>query len=147
MSTDYNDLVRRVVTEIHNGNQYDRIPEYYTEDCECHDPALDRPFRGIDPLRNLIAGYRSSFPDYVYTVHEVVTDGDRVAFRWEVKGTHLGDLPGLEATGRPIHIEGLSMCEIRDGRFCCIRQHWDNLGLMKQLGSVPEEAMNIPVKD
>ena len=140
-------LVQRVATEIHNEDRYDRIPEFYTEDCECIDPAVARPIVGCDELRDVIAGYRAAFPDYVYEVHDIVVDGDRVAFRWEVRGTHSGALPGMEASGRAVHIEGLALCELRDGRFCRVRQHWDNLGLMRQLGALPEGAFEIPVPD
>ena len=78
---------------------------------------------------------RSAFPDLVFTVHETVGTGNRVAVRWSATGTHLGDLRGLPATGKRLTFTGQTIYEILHEH---VAGHWqvvDRLGFMQQLRS------------
>jgi len=78
---------------------------------------------------------RSAFPDLVFTIHETVGTGNRIAVRWSAAGTHAGDLHGLPATRKHLTFSGQTMYEIRDGR---VAGHWqvvDRLGFLQQLRS------------
>jgi predicted ester cyclase len=43
--------------------------------------------------------YRTDFPNLQATLYDIFAEGDRVAFRWSVSGTHLGDWLGIS---RPV---------------------------------------------
>ena len=84
---------------------------------------------------------RSAFPDLVFTIHETVGTGNRIAVRWSAAGTHAGDLrfaPGqrlreLAATGKYLTFGGQTIYEITHGR---VAGHWqvvDRLGFLEQL--------------
>jgi steroid delta-isomerase-like uncharacterized protein len=82
-------------------------------------------------------GFRSAFPDARFTVEDMVAEGDRVAARLTMRGTHLGSLNGIPATGRSVVVSGMSIERITDGR---IVEGWnenDALGMMGQLGVLP----------
>jgi predicted ester cyclase len=82
--------------------------------------------------------YRSAFPDLSFEVQETVTDGEWVAVRWTSTGTHEGELMGIEPTGKKTAVEGIELDRIEDGKIVESRVSWDALGLLQQLGAVPE---------
>jgi steroid delta-isomerase-like uncharacterized protein len=76
-----------------------------------------------------------AFPDLRMTVDDVIADGDKVAVRWQVDGTHTGTFAGLAPTQQKMSARGLTWLEFRDGR---IVKGWDswNLGaLLMQLNA------------
>ena len=77
---------------------------------------------------------RTSFPDFVLVVEEILEAGERFAFRWRLTGSNGGEFAGQEATGKQVNFEGVNIEHLRDGR---IAEHWsihDTLSLFHQLG-------------
>jgi predicted ester cyclase len=60
--------------------------------------------------------------------------------RWSCRGTHKGDLSGIAPTGKQITILGVSIARFTNGKMVEGWVNWDALGLMQQLGVVPELA-------
>jgi steroid delta-isomerase-like uncharacterized protein len=81
------------------------------------------------------ASLKAAFPDLRVDVEDLITEGDRVAARVMVRGTHLGPLLGrLNATGRSAAWTGIDMFRLANGR---IVERWnerDLLSLLRQLG-------------
>lgn len=76
---------------------------------------------------------RTAFPDLVFSVHEAVAAGDRVAVRWSAAGTHAGDLRELPATGKRLTFSGQTIYDLKDGQ---VAGHWqvvDRFGFIQQL--------------
>lgn len=91
----------------------------------------------LDFFRAMIA----AFPDLRMTVEDLVADGDKVAARVRVTGTHRGDFMGIPPTGAAGDIQLIDIMRFdADGLVC---EHWgvaDMLSLMQQLGVVPAGA-------
>jgi steroid delta-isomerase-like uncharacterized protein len=84
--------------------------------------------------------YREAFPDLRATVEEIVEEGDRIAVRATFTGTHDGEFMGIPASGRTISIQAMDVVRVVDGRAA---EHWgvtDVMGLMQQIGAIPQEA-------
>ena len=60
--------------------------------------------------------------------------------RWACQGTHKGDLGGIAPTGKQFTISGVTVARFADGTMTEDWVNWDALGLMQQLGIVPELA-------
>jgi len=77
------------------------------------------------------------FPDLKITVDDVIEAGEKVAIRWRVTATHLGDGLGIPPTKRPVAIRGMTWMEFRSGRMV---RGWDswNLGGMLQTLMAPQ---------
>lgn len=89
---------------------------------------------------SLKAGLNSlygGFPDLVRQQFDLVADGDRVAYRWEATGTHLGEYMGVRATGKPIRATGMVMCRIADGLIVEEWGSWNKVSLLHDLGIIP----------
>lgn len=80
---------------------------------------------------------RASFPDWTSTLEDVVIDGDKVAARWTVRGTHTGEpFMGIPATGKAVEMAEAGILQLRGDRVAQIWRVADELSLMKQLGAI-----------
>lgn len=82
----------------------------------------------------------AAFPDIAFTIDDQVAEGDRVATRWTARGTHENAFMGIPGTGRQVTVKGISITRHQDGKSVESWGVWDKLGLMQQLGAVPEMA-------
>ena len=73
-------------------------------------------------------------------VEDMIAEGDIVVLRYALEGTHEGELFGIPPTGKQLSDKGIAVERISDGK---IREHWrvtDELGMMQQLGVIPEQG-------
>jgi len=70
--------------------------------------------------------YREAFPDMQIVVEDVVVEGDKIAGRCVVRGTHRGHTLGFAATNRPVEFTGMCFVRVRDGQ---IVEGWNNFDL------------------
>jgi predicted ester cyclase len=85
-----------------------------------------------------VAEIRRAFPDYGGTNVEQIAEGEKVANRFVFLGTHLGEFEGVAPTGKRVEFVGHSIDRVVEGK---IVESWvevDMLGVMDQLGAVPE---------
>ena len=95
---------------------------------------------GAEGVRQQFDGFRQAFPDFAATVLQQVAEGDLVVTRKVFRGTHRGELMGIPPTGRAVEINVIDIIRLEDGR---IVEHWgivDRLGLLQQLGAIPEPS-------
>ncbi len=94
--------------------------------------------RGPESMRQLIAMLRTAFPDLHFAIEELIAEGDIVAGRLTMHGTHEGPLIGMPPTGRPVRQAHMHFVRFRDGKAI---EHWgvrDDMGMMRQLGAAPQ---------
>jgi steroid delta-isomerase-like uncharacterized protein len=131
-------LVRRELEAVNTGN-WGVFDELIAEDYISHDPAFPEPIRGRDGLRQQFEAYRLGLgPEVEIRVDDQVAEGDTVATRWTATGTHKGEFFGVPPTGRRLEIRGISFERFAGGQIIEDWVSWDALGLMRQLGVVPE---------
>ena len=46
-------------------------------------------------LKDIVRAMRAGFPDIVFSIQEQITEGDKVASRFEWTGTHKGEFLGI----------------------------------------------------
>jgi predicted ester cyclase len=94
----------------------------------------------LAPLRQALPALRSAFPDLTAELEQQVVNGDRVATHWILRGTHLGDLYGLGATGKTVQFQNLSICRVEAGRIIQYNSEVGFLSVFRQLGVLPLRA-------
>ncbi|MDP9247245.1 MAG: ester cyclase [Candidatus Dormibacteraeota bacterium] len=131
------DLVRRFVDEYQTGADERALDELVHPDVLDHSrPPGVAP--GAEGIRQQFNGFRAAFPDFRATILDQVAEGDRVVTRKVFHGTHRGSFQGIEPTGREVEINLIDIVRVADGQ---IVEHWncvDRLGLLAQLGALPE---------
>lgn len=130
------ELVRRVVEEVFNGGEVDRIDEYVSSDYIGHSSAVPEDIHGREGYKDFVRMVRSASSDFEVTIDELLADGNKVIQRSHQAGTHDGQFLGLEPTGVEFEFPGIVIYEIDNGE---IVEEWsqaDMMGLMEQLGGI-----------
>jgi steroid delta-isomerase-like uncharacterized protein len=112
------------------------LEELLAPDFVEHDP-LPGQSPDREGHRQILAAFRSAFPDLHVTTEDVVAEGEKVVSRWTARGTHQGELMGIAPTGNGVTIKGIDVLRISGSR---IVERWaqsNDLELMQQLGAVP----------
>ncbi|WP_330292899.1 ester cyclase [Streptomyces sp. NBC_00576] len=92
---------------------------------------------GAEALKRVWEVLLRAFPDIHVTVEETVAEGDKVASRNTVTGTHRGEYQGLSPTGRTVAYSEIFIVRFADGRIAEIRGVVDVLAQLRQLGALP----------
>jgi serine phosphatase RsbU (regulator of sigma subunit)/predicted ester cyclase len=77
-------------------------------------PPGSRP--GRDIVKQYVAMVHDAFTDVKATLHDIVAQGDWVAYRWSVSATHLGEWAGISPTGLHVTTRGIAIHRITGGR-------------------------------
>ena len=80
---------------------------------------------------------RGGFPDIQWTLEELIVEGEKIAARYTMRGTHEGTFFGVPATGKSIAVQAMTFYVVVDGKIVFERSLPDLLGLMQQIGAVP----------
>ena len=130
-------IARRWTEDALDRHELDLLDEFVAEDV-VHHAGLFVDEIGRETLKADLAALIHAFPDVRFSADVVVASEDRAAVRWTGHGTHDGELQGLAPTGLPVVFTGINVYRIECGQ---IVEGWsepDALGLLRQLGAVPE---------
>jgi steroid delta-isomerase-like uncharacterized protein len=122
-----------------NARDLDAFDELIAPDAIDHDP--QNPFkdmRGPAGAKRAAGMYHAAYSDGRFQVHEQIAEGDLVVTRWTGEGTHDGDLMGMPPTGKWVEVDGITIDRIADGKIAESWTCFDTLGMMQQLGAIPE---------
>ena len=117
MSTQENKaLVRRYFEQV--VNQVDRAAaeQLVAADLVFTSPYTPEPTRNRDSFLAMLSAVHAALPDFHLVDHAMLADGDEVASRWTVSGTHQGQLGPFAPTGQPLVISGLSIYRVANGK-------------------------------
>src|ERR1700730_8743746 len=134
------ETVRRFVDEYQTGADERALEELMHPDVIDHSrPSGVAP--GDEGVRQQFDALRAAFPDFHDTILDQIADGDKDVTRKAFTATHLGSSQGIEPTMRQVEINLIDIVRVADGK---IVEHWncvDRLGLLAQLGALPEAAV------
>ncbi len=132
-------LIRQWFEEVWNQGRENRIDELRAPDTvatglgESHEAA-----KGPDPFKAFYSNVRRALPDLHVTIEDMLAEGDKVAARLFVKGTHTGDGLGATPTGRRVSFTAMTIARIAGGRIAEAWNSIDQLALLTQIGALPK---------
>ena len=71
--------------------------------------------RGPAGYLAIIGLMRGGFPDIQWTLEEIVAEGDKVAARFTMRGTHWGTFFGVPPTGKTIAVQAMNIYRLSGG--------------------------------
>ena len=128
-------VVLRYVEEVWNRHDLDAIDGLVSPDYFNHAATTDEYRRG--GARLAVEWLLSVFPDHRFDVEDAAADGETVAVRGTMTGTHEGELVGIAPTGERVAAQQSHWFRVVNGK---LAEHWavrDDLGMMRQLGVMP----------
>jgi predicted ester cyclase len=121
----------------HNGN-FDPVAEIYDPDVlSRHPPFPD--MRGLEAVKAYVAGAREGYSDIHFEYHEMIGEGDMIAYRYSGRLKHTGTSSSLPVppTGKELFLEGCVLVRVKEGKIVEEYEYSDYLGFLQQLGVVP----------
>jgi len=133
-------LYRRTFEEVFNQGNLALVDDLVAPDYLNHEVLPGMNNRGPDSTRQVVTMLRTAFPDLHFTIEDLVAEGDTVAGRVTMSGTHLGPFQGIAPTGRSFQQAHMHFVRFRDGKAIEHRAVRDDLGVMRQLGLIAAPA-------
>jgi steroid delta-isomerase-like uncharacterized protein len=130
-------LIHRFVEEVFNRGNLDVVEEIYAPIYVGHTAGLPEQTLGPEGVKEFVELYRSAFPDIRTTIEDIVTVGDKLAYRWTAVGTHQGEFLGVAPSNNAVEITGTTMERIEGGKIVETYNNFDQLGMMRQIGAMP----------
>jgi steroid delta-isomerase-like uncharacterized protein len=138
VSAEENKAVLRRWIEAYNERDLQAEADVLAPDYVAHVPAVPGPMEGLEAWRQFSGSFAEAFPDIRLTIEDIMAEGDMVAARVAFRVTHRGEFQAIPPTGKEVNFTAMEINRVVEGK---VEEHWvelDLLGLMQQLGAIPE---------
>ncbi|HVC33760.1 MAG TPA: ester cyclase [Chloroflexota bacterium] len=128
-------LMHRYFEELLNTGDSTAADRLLAPSFICHLPGVGTLDR--EGYKQFILGFHAGFPGLHTRPQDMIAEGDQVAVRFTLSGTHQGSWQGVPATGKQVNVLGICIYRIAHDQ---IVEKWllmDGLGMLQQLGEVP----------
>jgi len=130
------DLYRQIWDQILNKGNLDLIDTHFAPDYIFKTATVT--LKGVSEVKQYYGAILRAFSDIEFVVEDAFGQGDKLAKRWVFRGTHTGELNGIPATGKRISLGGVTVARMVNGKLVEERDYADDLGLLQQLGVIPQ---------
>lgn len=104
------------------------------EDAVDHNPVPGMK-QGLAGIKASFAAGRPAFPDLRFTVEDMIVEGDKVACRIVLRGTHRGPFQGVPASGARVSFTGIDILRFEGGKMAERWGEFDDVSLLRQIGA------------
>ena len=141
MTTENKAIAKWVLEAAFNQGDLSVIDQYVAADGVDHQEPPGTDFR--QHLKEVVTRMRTGMPDLHFEVHDILAEGDIVAFRSTMTGTHTGPFDTgmgrvLPPTGRRISVPHMHFLRFVDGQNTDLWHVWDTASMMRQMGAMPQ---------
>ena len=130
-------VVRELFERLVNQHDYAVVDELCAADYVAHS-ALLGTVQGRESLKKSFQGFVQGAPDFSGTIEDLFVTAGRAAVRMTYRGTDTGGLFGRAPSGNPFTMGAIYVLGLADGKVRELWQESDRLGLMRQIGALPE---------
>ena len=118
----------------------DGVMSLFTSDAVYAGPTWRQ--EGTEAIRAFFDGYFRAFTDSKLDTSLLIEEGDTVVGEWTGWDTQTGpfvmpDGTEIPATGKRLEVQGVTVCQMTDDKFGTMRDYYDTVPLMTQLGFMP----------
>lgn len=135
---DNKSLVRRFIDEVFVRGHPESVDQLVAADFTPHTWPGVEP--GTESLKQAMKRIAAGLSNVHMDVDDMIAEGDKVAVRLTASATPTGEFMGMPASEKSYRVSEMHIFRIVDGK---IREHWHNadmLGIMRQIGALPEPA-------
>ncbi len=136
-TTSPGELVRWAFGRI-NEQDLEPMREFWTP--ETYERFPDRECRGAEEI---VAYFREAFAaigDFHIDIVNLAEQGEDVYVHWHLTGVHQGPFTGVQATRKPLAIDGIDHFVVRDGKVVSNFVVFDQMQYAIQIGLLPPEG-------
>jgi predicted ester cyclase len=105
-------------------------------------PGAGADMRNIKDYKRFVGEFYDGLSDMRFTIDDMLVEGDKVAVRFTITGTHTGASEVIVPTNKKVTLWGIGIDRISGGKVVESWERYDTLGYMQQLGLVlrPEKG-------
>ena len=120
-----NEHLVRAWASLFSPQELDALMELFTDDVIYEDVALLVVSRGKEAVRAFGAQFLTTFPDATIELSSTFVTPTLGAAEWVMRGTQMGDMPDVPATGKRTEVRGASVLEFAEGKIRRVSDYWD----------------------
>ena len=127
---------------VWNQKREDVIGEMLAEETVLHglNEEEGNPLVGPDGFKTIYRAFTSAFADIRVTIGDTVVEGDKIAARCRVTGTHTGEGLRLAPANRPVEFTGTGIARIADGKMVEV---WNERDFLKMYTRLDVLSLNL----
>ena len=136
----YENIVERWFEDLFTRGDLSAVEELVTADFVAYGTGGDGrtiETRGSDAFREWLRWYLSAFTDREWTVHDTISEGDKVVARYSGWETYRGGLLDIPSGDQRVRETGILIYRIEGGKVAAIWSEMSDLQVMMQLGAFP----------
>lgn len=127
-------IARKFLDELWNHDNFAFVDQLLANDYDGHSSTV---IRGPDGAMEFVPRLRHAFPDFKFSIKDQIAEGDKVATRWTICGTHEGEFQGVPPSGKRIEMTGITIFRIANGKLIDGWTNEDIFSMLQQIGAVP----------
>jgi steroid delta-isomerase-like uncharacterized protein len=134
-------FIRRWFEEVWNKKREDAVDEMLAADGVAHglSDTDGNEVHGPEAFKRLQRQFVESFPDMHIEVEDTVVEGDMIAARCRVTGSHLGHGIGVTPTNGPVEFTGMTIVRVKDGKIVEAWNEFNFMEMYRQVGALKLE--------
>ena len=133
------EFMHRWFEEVWNNKNEAAIEELFAEDGIGYGLGAEN-IVGPEQFKVFHRAFVAAYPDLRVTVEDSVVEGDKIAVRCKVTGSHDGDGIGVAATNQPVEFTGMVIVRVKDGK---IVEAWNEFNFMEMYRQVGALTLNL----
>jgi steroid delta-isomerase-like uncharacterized protein len=131
MSRPITEIAKQWFEEVWNKGRREAIAELLAPDAVIQES--NEASTGPEGFYPFFDRMQATFSDIHVSFHDAITQDDEVSLRWSCTMRHTGEGLGMPPTNKTVHVTGISVVRIANGKLVAAWQNWDMLGLMQQI--------------
>lgn len=133
------EFMHRWFEEVWNNQNEAAIEEMFAADGVGHGLGAE-PIVGPEMFKVFHRAFVSAYPDLKVHVEDTVVEGDKIAVRCRVTGSHDGHGIGIAPTNTPVEFTGMVIVRMKDGK---IAEAWNEFNFMEMYKQVGALTLNL----
>lgn len=130
-----NAIAEKMVAMMNSG-RVEMMDEIYSPDLKSH--TAPEGMAGLEFEKAMARIFFGAFSDMSWEMGDVMSQGDKVMLHFDGHGKHTGDFMGTAPTNKHVCMGGMMVARVKDGKIVESWEYFDAMGLMMQLGAMPD---------
>ena len=119
--------------EIWNGGNLALANDLLASDYVGHAVELEDVV-GIDAFKEDVTILRTDYPDFNFTIEDLIVKDDKIVYRWIATGTNTGTTSDIPPTGKKMRVSGVGIIRVVNGKFVERWMYYNEATVLRQLG-------------
>jgi predicted ester cyclase len=125
-------FLREYIADVWGGHDFDLAQQKYWHP-EVYNVNAPEIAHGPEGIKMQVDAFLAGFPDGSIEFEDAIAEGNIIAARIWLTGTHEGEFGGVKPTGKPIRIREYVFLEMKDGKIWKMHPLVDYATLMGQI--------------